>query len=259
MTNHESPITLSLVIIAKNEETMLPDCLESVKWADEIVLIDSGSIDKTVEIAKKYGAKVVECTIGSFSDWRNEGLKAAKGKWIFYIDADERSTPELKEEIEKIISKKPEVNSETAYAVARRNFILGREFKHGGQWPDYQMRFFLKSKLKGYKNDLHELAQFEGKEGKLKNPIIHHKHDNLSDMVIKTNKWSEIEAKELFNSGHPRMVWWRFLRIMMTELWFRLIKQGGVLDGGEGIMYSIYQSWSKFVTYGKLWEMQIKK
>ncbi len=247
---------VSVIIIAKNEEKKLPDCLKSVKWADEIILVDTSSTDKTVPIAKKYGAKVIEHTSGSFSDWRNAGLKAAKGDWIFYIDADERVTNELKIEIEKEISEQRAVNSETAYAVPRRNIIFGREFKHGGQWPDYQMRFFRKDVLKGYKNDLHETAEFEGKEGKLIHPLIHIKHDNLSDMVTKTNKWSEIEAKLLFDGGHPKMVGWRFLRIMATEGWIRLVKQKGLLDGPEGIIYSIYQMWSKFVTYGKLWELQ---
>jgi hypothetical protein len=131
--------------------------------------------------------------------------------------------------------------------------------KHGGQWPDFQMRFFKKSALKGYKNDLHEVAEFEGKEGKLQSHLIHLKHDNISDMVTKTNKWSAIEAKLLLDANHPQMVWWRFFRIMATELWIRLIKQGGFLDGKEGIIYGMYQMWSRFVTYAKLWEMQISK
>jgi glycosyltransferase involved in cell wall biosynthesis len=263
---------LSVIIIAKNEDKMIPDCLESIKWADEIVLVDSGSTDKTVSIAKKYNARVIEHNSGSFSDWRNAGLKAAKGKWILYIDADERTTSELQSEIQSIIKSKESsvVNKGFqritdgssqifAYAVPRRNFILGREFKHSDQWPDYQMRFFKKDKLKGYRNDLHELAEFEGQQGNLQAPLIHLKHDNLSGMVKKTNKWSELEAKMLYESGHPRMVWWRFIRIMLTELWIRLIKQGGMRDGMEGIIYSIYQMWSKFITYGKLWEMQIGK
>jgi glycosyltransferase involved in cell wall biosynthesis len=253
-TKKKNQELLSVIIIAKNEEEKLPGCLESIDWADEIILVDTDSTDKTVSIAKKAGARIISYPSGSFSDWRNAGLKAAKSKWILYVDADERVTPELHEELN--LKMKSSV-SPYAYAVPRKNFILRKEMKHGGQWPDYQMRFFRKDKLKGYKNDLHEVAEFEGKEGHLSNPLIHLKHDNLSDMVTKSNKWSLIEAKLLFDTKHPQMVWWRFIRIMMTELWVRLVIQKGILDGGEGIIYSIYQAWSKFMTYGKLWEMQI--
>lgn len=254
-TNHKSPITLSVIIIAKNEEEKLPDCLKSVAWADEIILIDSGSTDKTKEIAKKRGARIIDYSKGSFSDWRNAGLKAAKGKWVFYIDADERATDKVEKELREKIENTE--NGIGAFAIPRRNFILGKEMKHGDQWPDYQMRFFKKDKLKGYKNDLHEVAAFKGVQGYLQAPLIHLKHDNLSDMITKTNRWSVIEAELLLESDHPRMVPWRFIRIMLTEAWIRLFKQKGVLDGAEGIIYSIYQVWSKFITYGKLWEMQI--
>ena len=92
----------------------------------------------------------------------------------------------------------------------------------------------------------------------LKNPLTHLKHDNLEEMVEKTNKWSEVEAKLLFNSGHPKMSWWRFWRIMFTELMYRLVSLRGFMDGTTGIIYAIYQMWSKFLTYAKLWEMQRK-
>ncbi len=257
-------ILLSVIVIAKNEEKKLPECLESVKWADEIVLIDTGSIDATKEIAKKYGTKTFDYKGGSYQDWRNEGLKKAGGKWVLYIDADERVTEELKERIlfhlknYRLHNEEGEPVAE-GYAIARKNIILGKEFKHGGQYPDYQKRLFKRSKLKGWSGDLHEEPIFEEYMGHIREPLLHIKHDNLSEMVEKTNKWSVLEAKMLYATGHPKMVWWRFIRIMMTELWIRLIKQGGVLDGVEGIIYGIYQSWSRFITYGKLWEMQLRE
>lgn len=252
-------IKISVIIIAKNEEKKLPDCLKSVKWADEIVLIDSGSQDKTKDIARRYNAKIFEYNGGSYNDWRNEGLRKAKGRWILYVDADERVTPELKEEILKIVEgMKWNVENDNAYAIPRKNIILGKEMKHGGWWPDYVKRLFKKDKLKGWVGELHEEPVFQGELGYLKNPLIHLKHDNLSEMVDKTNKWSEIEAGLLYKSGHPKMTWWRFARIMLSELWLRLIIKMGFLDGVEGVIYAIYQMWSRFVTYGKLWEMQLK-
>lgn len=244
---------ISVIIIAINEEKKIGDCLESVNWADEIILIDTGSTDKTKLIAKKYKAKIYDYGNGSYDKWRNEGLKKAKGEWVFYVDADERVTPLLKNEIFKTISV---VRTENAFVVPRRNIILGREMKHGGWWPDYVKRLFRRKSLRKWVNSLHEEPVFEGSFGYLHEPLIHFKHTSLSEMVDKTNKWSKIEAKLLLDSAHPRMSWWRFVRIMATEGWLRLIKNQAFLDGTEGIIYAIYQMWSRFITYSKLWEMQ---
>jgi glycosyltransferase involved in cell wall biosynthesis len=247
-------INISAIIIAKDEEEVIAECLESVSWVDEIVVIDTGSKDKTLSVCKNKNAKVYEFSKGSYQDWRNEGLKKANGNWILYVDADERVTPLLRKEIMSVVEKDSKQYS--SYAVPRRNIILGKEMKYGGWWPDYVKRLFKKSELKKWTGDLHEEPVFEGKMGHLSNSFIHIKHSNLSDMVEKTNKWSKVEAKMLFESDHPQMTWWRFFRVMATELWYRLIKLQGFRDGIEGVVYSIYQMWSKFITYGKLWEMQ---
>jgi len=244
---------LSAVIIVKNEEKHIADCLASLDFTDENVIVDTGCDDKTIEIAKKKKAVVTEHKTGSYSDWRNKGLRKAKGQWILYVDADERVPKELTNEIKKVIK----TRSYSAYAIPRKNIILGREMHHGGWWPDYVKRLFLKQNLIKWTGDLHEEPEFKGYMSHLKNPLLHLKHDNLTDMVEKTNKWSEIEAKLLYDAKHPKMTWWRFFRVMITELWYRLIVKKGILDGVEGIIYSIYQMWSKFVTYAKLWEMQL--
>lgn len=246
---------ISVIVLAKNDEKKIGDCLKSVKWADEIIVVDTGSTDKTPSIAKKRGARVVKHTKGSFSDWRNKGAKEAKGDWLLYVDTDEGVTLALRQEIVKLLN--GSIVEHSAYAIPRRNFILGREMKHGGWWPDYVKRLIRKDSLKRWKGELHENPVVEGEIGHLTNPFIHKKHDNLSEMVEKTNEWSEIEARLLFESGHPKMSWWRFFRIMATELWLRLIAKKGFLDGIEGIIYAIYQMWSRFITYGKLWELQI--
>jgi glycosyltransferase involved in cell wall biosynthesis len=244
---------LTVVVIARNEEDKIEDCLKSVKWATQIVVIDNASTDKTAEIAKKHKARVVKTTDEltlNYAELRNLGLEEAKEDWILYIDADERVTPELKRELQELVSGK------SVYAIPRKNIILGREMKHGGWWPDYVKRLYKKNKLKGWTGELHEEPEFDGEMGHLTNPLVHHKHDKLSEMVTKTNKWSEKEAKLLLDAGHPRMSWWRFFRIMTTELWYRLIIKRAFLDGVEGVIYAIYLMWSKFITYGKLWEMQ---
>jgi glycosyltransferase involved in cell wall biosynthesis len=268
MTKIGSKITgnkISAIIIAKDEEDKMVDCLKSISWCDEIILVDTGSTDKTVVLAKKAKARIYEYQGGSYSDWRNEGLKHTKGKWVFYIDADERVTDELRNEISKLISNFQRRsrrsfpisnNIPIAYAIPRRNVILGREMRHGGWWPDYVKRLFYKDKLKKWVGDLHEEPVFDGVMGHLEKALIHIKENKLSDMVEKTNKWSEIEARLMFDSNHPKMSLIRFLSAILREFWYRIIKKKAYLDGTEGMIFGIYQVYSRFISYAKLWEMQ---
>lgn len=245
---------ISAIILAGNAENLIKDCLESLSWVDEILVINTGSTDKTVNIAKKFKAQVFTAPKGNFSDWRNFGAKKAEGDWLFYVDVDERVTPLLRKEIQKVISKP----KNQAYAIPRKNILLGHEMKHGGWWPDYVLRLMRKESLKGWKGELHEQPEIKGSVGKLKNPLTHFTHRNLFEMVEKTNKWSEIEARLLFESGHPKMVWWRFLSVAFREFWYRAIRERGFLDGPVGIIEIIYQMYSRMITYAKLWEMQLK-
>jgi glycosyltransferase involved in cell wall biosynthesis len=257
MNMKDRDIRLSVVIIAKNEEIKIQECLKSVSWADEIILVDSGSTDNTIAIAKKMHAVIVNTKKQSYSEWRNIGLQKARGQWILYIDADERVPHELRDEIQEIVENRHAgLHTLVAFAIPRKNFVFGKEMRYGGLWPDYQKRFFRKSHLLGYSGNLHEEAQYKGDLGHLSSWILHIKHDNIFDMVEKTNRWSVIEAKLLLDADHPSMSWWRFIRIMLTELWVRVVREQGFRDGPEGIIYSIYQMWSKFITYAKLWEMQ---
>ncbi|HEX6977574.1 MAG TPA: glycosyltransferase family 2 protein [Patescibacteria group bacterium] len=245
---------LSVLIIAKNEEKMIGECLESVGWADEVIVIDTGSNDATKEIVKKHGVKVVSYLKGkNYSEWRNYALKLVSNDWILFVDADERVTPGLKDEIRKTIE---ESGGFSAYAIPRRNVFLGHEMRHGGWWPDYVLRLLRKEKVKGYRGEVHEQPEIEGEVGKLKEPFIHITHRSLTEMVEKTNKWSEIEARLMFEANHPPMNVIRFMTAMFREFWYRGIIKLGFLDGPVGIIEIIYQVFSRFVSYAKLWEMQ---
>lgn len=245
--------SISAIILTRNEEEMLPDCLESVKFCDEIVVVDEGSQDDTLKIAKRYKARIVKAE-GGFSKKRNQGAREAKSEWLFYIDADERATPLLRREIEEAAKR----GGFSAYAIPRKNILLGHEMKHGGWWPDYVLRLIKKGSLKKWQGRLHEQPEIKGEVGKLKNPLTHISHRNLSDMVEKTNDWSDIEAELLFKSDHPKMTWWRFLSAGFREFWYRGIKKVGFLDGVPGVIEVLYQSFSKMITYAKLWEMQLE-
>jgi glycosyltransferase involved in cell wall biosynthesis len=252
--------SISAVIIAKNEEEKIGDCLKSLFWSKEVLVIDNGSTDKTSDIAKKLGAKVIYSPLGAYKESRDRGMKEVKGDWVLYVDADERVTPGLKEEILSVTHKPhPTTHNYTAYAIPRKNIILGKQLNHGGWWPDYVIHFIKRNEFRGWKGELHEEPVFVGDLGYLTNPLIHTKYNNLSDMVAKTNTWSHVEAKLMFDANHPPMNIPRFASATAREFWLRMIRNLAFLDGPQGIIYALYQVYSKFITYSKLWEMQLNK
>lgn len=248
---------ISAIINAKNEELFIEDCLKSLKWTDEVlVFINPDSSDGTKEIAKKYRAKILvqEPRGMNYAAWHNQGLKEGSGDWLLWVDADERVTPALKNEILSAINS----SQFSAYAIPRRNFLLGRELHYGGWYPDYAKRFFHKKSLKNWSGSVHEEPEFEGKMGLLTNPMLHLQPERIEPALQKSVKWSDIEAKLLFDVNHPRIVWWRVIRMGLTTLTFRLIKMQGFRDGVEGWIESIYQAYHTMIVYLKLWELQRK-
>ena len=250
---------ISAVIIARNEEKHIEECLKSVKWAGEIIVVDNASEDLTVKIAKKLGVKVYEyekvASEGHFAEMRNFAISKARGEWILFVDADEKVTTSLQDEILKVTNSS---GLPSAYAIPRRNILLGHEMHWGGWWPDCVLRLIKKDKLGGFKGELHEQPVITGEVGKLKNSLLHTTHESLSEMVEKTNKWSEIEAKLMYDAKHPPMNVWRFGTAVFREFWYRAIVKLGFLDGPIGLIEIIYQCFSRFVSYSKLWELQNK-
>jgi glycosyltransferase involved in cell wall biosynthesis len=275
---------ISAIVIAKDEEGMIGNCLKTLNWVDEIIVIDDESKDRTVEIAKKFTNKVFTYKMQDFASQRNFGLKKAEEEWILYIDADERITPELAREIQTVINYQSRrqhrrappkrgfatasslwrrtasiINDCAAYAIPRRNFLLGKEMHWGGWWPDYQIRFFKKSCLKKWEGELHERPVFKGKLGYLKSSMVHITHRDLSSMVEKTREWSKIEARLLYNSNHPPVTWWRILKAMAIEFWQRFIRGKAWRDGTVGWIEGLFQVLNRFLIYASLWELQKQK
>jgi len=246
---------ISAVILTKNEAEKISDALESLDWVDEIILIDTGSKDKTIEIAERHKAKVFKTQGGNFSDWRNLGSKKASGDWLLYLDADERITPLLRSEIKKALQE----TKASAYAIPRNNILLGHAMRWGGWSPDYVVRLIKKDALEGWEGELHEQPHILGEVRKLTQTLTHITHTSLSEMVDKTNNWSQIEARLLFESGHPPMAWWRFVTIALREFWFRAVTRMGFLDGPIGVIEINYQIFNRLIVYAKLWELQQKK
>lgn len=243
---------ITAVIIAKNEEEKIVDCIESLSFCNEILVVDNNSTDKTVDIAKRAGTRIVHFASESFADLRNKGLEETKTDWIFYIDADERVSERLRQSIQNAIAQE----SKDAYKVQRKNY-----YYQNVEWPyhDILERLFKKEALRGWYGRLHESPKVEGSVSLLDGFLLHYTRDDMAHMVEKTIEWSKLEAQLRFEQHHPKMTWWRFPRVMLTAFLNSYIGQKGYKVGTAGLMESIYQSFSMFITYARLWEIQQTK
>ncbi len=243
--------SISAIIIAKNEEARIAECIKSVGWVDEVIVVDNGSMDATAEVVKKLKVDLIIDTMQDFASIRDKGASVAHGTWLLYVDADETVTEQLKKEILRI-STSP--SSDAAYFISRKNYYLGHE------WPtkDKMIRLIKKDALISWVGKLHEHPEIRGNIGDLKEPLLHDTHRTLSEMVTKTNEWSEVEADLRLCANHPHMVTWRFFRVMGSAFWKSYISEGGWKAGIVGWIESIYQAFSMFITYAKLWEKQQK-
>lgn len=250
-------MSLSAIVITKNAGKKLERCLASLRFCDEIVVVDSGSMDETIKIAEKHHTHVIQSKDTSYSENRNLGAKHAKGDWLLYIDADEVVTDILEKNIfERITNDDLRI---TNYRIFRKNIILGKWLKHGGWWPDPVHRLIKKSSLVRWEGALHEQPKVTGEIGEIREPIIHYSKDSVSEMVENSKLFAPIEARLLFESKHPPIRVYHVFLAMWGELWNRGILKSGWLDGPIGILEVFYQMFHKILVYGTLWEMQIKK
>lgn len=247
---------LSIIVIAKNEQERIKVCLESVKWADELIVIDSGSVDDTAKIAKQYTDKVYSIQFESFAKLRNEAFLTSKGDWVLYIDSDERVLSNLRTEITTIINSK---NSKSAYALSRINVIFGQNVSYGPYKNDWIIRLFKRSDFENWVGDVHEHAIFKGDLGYTKNSLIHLTHRDIDHFVRKSLEWSLIDANLRFQANHPLMTKWRFIRILITESFNQLILRRGFFGGTVGIIDSVLQVFFFYMTYVRLWQLQQSK
>lgn len=250
-------MNLSAIVITKNAGRKLPECLRSLKFADEVIVVDSGSTDKTKELAVKSGAKFFEVENIGYSHSRNTGAQKAKGDWLLCIDSDERVSLELsKKIISTIHDPRSTINS---YRIYRKNIILGHWLRHGGWWPDPVHRLIKKSILKEWKGELHEYPVVDGEVGMITDPIIHCSKDSISEMVQNSKLFAPIEAELKFKAGHPPVKIFHFILAMWREFWVRGILKAGWLDGIVGIIEIFYQMFHQFMVYSILWQMQSKR
>lgn len=245
----------SVIVLAKNEEERIKTCLESVKWADEIIVADSGSTDKTVEIAKKYTDKIIQVPNDDFSVKRNMAFEKSKGEWVLYVDADERVLLPLRKEIQDLITS----NDKSAYAISRKNIIFGQAVSFGPYKHDWVVRLLKRDKFNKWIGKVHEYATFAGKLGYTESSLLHLTHRDIDHFILKSLEWSKIDAQLRLNANHPKMSGWRFIRIFLTELLNQGLKRRGFFGGTVGVMDSLMQVFHLLVTYIRLWQLQQSK
>jgi glycosyltransferase involved in cell wall biosynthesis len=245
-------MNLSVVIIARNEEENLPRCLKSVSFADEIILVDSQSTDRTVEIAESFGARVSQVEWKGYGPAKQSALNRACGKWVFSIDADEEVTPRLREEIKQIIAAD---GPHDGYSVNRMTNFLGRWIRHSGWYPDRVLRLFKRANGKFSSDIIHEEALVEGSIGQLKNDLLHYSYPDLESYLERSNRYTTIGAEAAYKIGKR----YHFFSLLIKPLaaFSKCYLTGlGFLDGVEGFMIATLSAKAAFVKYCKLRTLQ---
>jgi glycosyltransferase involved in cell wall biosynthesis len=243
-------VPLSVIIITKNEEERLPVCLKSVNFAEDIVVVDSGSKDKTTEIAKLFGCRVFVEKWKGFGLQKQSALQKTLYKWVLSLDADER----VGTETARVISQVIQVPKAQAYSLPRKNFFHGKWIKHCGWWPDRVVRLFDKD-FGEFQSPIHESWITKGKIIHLNEPIEHYSFKSYSQMIEKLNKYSSVAAKELFDKDIRVTLLtpflhggWMFIRTYFLKL--------GILNGIDGFVISLLNAGGSFFKYAKLLEFQ---
>ncbi|MCX6816745.1 MAG: glycosyltransferase family 2 protein [Candidatus Beckwithbacteria bacterium] len=251
-------ISLSVVLATYNEAANIKDCLLSVKTlADEIIIVDGSSQDKTREIAKTFSAKVFQVTNKPiFHINKQLAVDKASGKWILQLDADERVSPELAREIKKIINQPhPQFNG---YYLPRKNFFLTRFLTKGGQYPDYIIRLFLNGKGSFPCETVHEQIIIDGPVGYLTNPIIHYSDRHFSRYLTRFNRYTSLAAAKLKQENFKPSLWLCFQYfIIKPKVWFfsTYFRHKGFVDGLPGFIFSLMSALRFPVIYLKFWEL----
>ena len=229
---------LSIVIITKNEEKFITDAINSAIFADEVLVLDSGSTDKTCNIAKEIGARVEQQAWLGFGAQKNKAVELADNDWVFVLDADERITPELRDEIISTL-KNPQFNG---YRIARLNNFFGKNIRHCGLYPDYSIRLFNRQKGKFNDVPVHESVQIQGNTDKLKNHMLHLAFDTVEEFSNKQKKYAELSQKDKNLIKAFISPIWTFLKIYIIRL--------GFVEGWRGFIiakvYAQYTFWKYF-------------
>jgi glycosyltransferase involved in cell wall biosynthesis len=244
---------LSITVITKNEARNIEDCLRSVAWAQEILVVDQFSMDGTADIARSLGARVYQESWKGFARQKNSALEKTTGDWILSLDADERVPPLLREEIQEILGRKDALNG---YFIARKNFFSGRWIRHGGWYPDFCLRLFRKGSGHFEERAVHEKVLVDGPTGYLNNPLEHYTYRSVADFLIRMERYSRLAALEI--PEEKKLSHWQSLtfRPAFTFLNMYLLR-GGFLDGKKGLFLATSYAYYTFLKYYRFSEKDL--
>jgi glycosyltransferase involved in cell wall biosynthesis len=242
---------LSVIIITKNEADNIQACLDSVRFADQWIIVDSGSTDGTVAIARAAGATVMEADWPGFGPQKNRALDAAQGEWVLSLDADERVTPELAAEIRRVLAVP---DGADAYEIPRLSWYCGRFIRHAGWTPDYVLRLFRRGTARFSDHVVHERVLADGPAQKLESLLLHYSFRDFSQVLSKVDHYSTLSARQAHARGKRASVftallhgWWAFIRTYFLRL--------GMLDGQHGLALAISNAEGSYYRYVKLWHL----
>ncbi len=248
-------LPLSVTIIACNEAERIGACLASVAWADEIVVVDGGSRDETVAIARTYTDKVIQHPWTGYADQKNFAVSQASHDWVLSLDADERVTPGLALEIQEVLAARP---SHAGFYLARQNFFLKRPIRYAGWFPDHTLRLFDRRAGRFEARAVHEAVRVAGSTGRLQQPLLHDTYRTLAEFHARTGRYATLAALQMRQEGRSFRLMdlvarpaWTFLRMYLFRQGFR--------EGLHGLLLCGLYAYYTFLKYGRLWEMEHKK
>jgi len=245
-------ISLSVAIITKDEEANLPGCLQSVAFARQIVVVDSGSTDGTLAIARDFGCDVFVEPWKGFGPQKQMAIDRCREPWVLVLDADERIPPETEKAIRQVVSGGE--GSAPGHSFPRKNFFQGRWIRHMGWWPDRITRLFRNGKGRMTEAAVHEAVDVAGQVALLESPIEHYTESRLGEILKKIDRYSTLAAEEAFREGRRSSVWGALARAELTFVQDYVIRLG-FLDGRQGLVLSVTDAVNKFFKYAKLSEL----
>lgn len=246
---------ISACIIAFNEENIIGDCIRSLDFVDEVILIDSGSNDRTVEIAESLNAKVYFHFFEGHIEQKNYSLTLAKNDWIISLDADERVSDKLKEKIIDTFNKGPEFDG---YKFPRKSFYIDKWINHSGWYPDRKLRLFKKSMAKWGGTNPHDRIILQGRIGFIEEDLLHYSFSSLKSHINTINNFSAIMARNLYKEGKTRFLVFKLIFKPVWKIIEMYILQRGFLDGLHGFIIAVFSSFAVFARYAKLYELMKK-
>ena len=243
--------SLSVLIITANEEHNIRRCLESVKWADEIIIVDAESQDRTVEIARQFTDRVFVRAWQGYTASKNFGIQQASGEWLLWVDADEEITPELAEEIRTVLAA-PVVDG---FLLPRQAYFLGRWIRHGGWYPGFVLRLIRRNLARFSDKSVHESLLLPKQVKKLNHPILHFTDPSIHHYFTKLNRYTSLAAADLWQQGKR----FHFIDLVIRPIHLTLkmyLFKAGFLDGFQGFLLALFSGVYVVVKYAKLWEIQ---